>query len=58
MMKDSFGGLFWGRVIYRGCFINEVREYLINNFFESIGLKLYIYNVGIFCLYGNLLFCL
>lgn len=45
MMKDSFGGLFWGRVIYRGCFINEVREYLINNFFESIGLKLRIYNV-------------
>lgn len=58
MMKDSFGGLLLGRVIYRGCFINEVREHLTNNFFESTGLKSHIHNAGISCLYGNLSFCL
>lgn len=37
MMKDSFWGvkLLWGGVIYRGCFINEVREYLTNNFLNT-----------------------
>lgn len=53
-----WGGVLSGRVIYRGCFINEVREHLTNNFFESTGLKSRIHNAGICCLYGNLSFCL